>query len=102
NEGPHQLGEPAGGADAERLHDGEIAADRGQVALVEVLEWGRVGFPLQPARNQATDVTALLDRDLGDARERSPALFQASRVSHDEDVRMSRDGAVGEYLDATR
>src|SRR6516164_2271235 len=53
NEGPHQLGEPAGGADAERLHDGEIAANRGQVSLVEVLEWGRLGFLLQPARNQA-------------------------------------------------
>src|SRR5262249_2650077 len=88
DERPHHLGEQAGRADAERLHDGEIAADRGQVSLVEVLEWGRVGLTLQPARDQATDVAALLERDLANARERSPALFQASRVSHDEDFRM--------------
>ena len=44
NEGPHQLGEPAGGADAESLHDGEIAAHGGQVSLVEVLERGRLGL----------------------------------------------------------
>src|SRR5262249_48451778 len=88
-------------ADAERLHDGEIAANRGQASLVEVLEWGRGGLALQPARNQATDVAALLDRDLGNARETPPAFLQASRVSHDEDFRMRRDGAVGEHLDAT-
>src|SRR5262245_50149598 len=46
NEGPHHLAEQAGGADAERLHDGEITAHRCQVSLVEVLEWAWVGFPL--------------------------------------------------------
>ena len=40
NEGPDHLGEQPGGADAERLHDGEIAADRSQVPLVEVPERG--------------------------------------------------------------
>src|SRR5262245_15821633 len=33
------------------------------------------------ARDQATDVTALLDRDLGDTRERSPALRRSFNVS---------------------
>ena len=40
DEGPYHLGEQPGGADAERLHDGEIAADRSQVPLVEVAERG--------------------------------------------------------------
>src|SRR5262245_27188513 len=94
NEGPHQLGESAGRAEAERLHHGGIAAYRGKVALVEVLERRRLGFPLQPARDQASDVAALLDRHLGDARERFPVLLVTSRVSHDEDFWMRRDGAV--------
>jgi hypothetical protein len=59
----------------ERRHDGEMTADRGQVSLVEILEWWRRGFLLQPACNQATDVPTLLYRDLGDARKRSPALL---------------------------
>src|SRR5438132_309836 len=82
DEGPHDLGEQPGGADTERLHDGEVEADRGQVPLVEVLERGRSRLSGDAACDQATDVAALLHRDLGDARERLPALLQASRVSH--------------------
>src|SRR5260370_7344577 len=50
DECPHHLGEQPGGADTERVHNGKVEADRGQVPLVEVLERRRAGPPLPPPR----------------------------------------------------
>ena len=70
--------------------------------LLKYLNAGRSGF-LQPSRNLAADVAALLDRNLGDARERLPALLPGTPCLPRRKISgwPGTECAVGEHLDAT-
>ncbi len=70
--------------------------------LSKYLNAGGAGFPSsRPAGDQATDIAALLNRDLGDAWKWFPAHLQASCISHHENLGMRWNRAVSEHLDTT-
>src|SRR5918995_1280195 len=87
--GPGQPGVEAGERNAVDVGNRPVAADRRHVAQVLVAE--RTGFPAgQDAEGVASGPGALLDGDLGDARQRSPALIVQRRgIADDEDLRVA-------------
>src|ERR1700754_342470 len=70
------------------------------IAFVEIFEWARRRLSPEPARDQAPDIAALLNRHLSHARQGLSVLLKRSGVTHHEDLGMSRNRAIGKHLDA--
>jgi hypothetical protein len=90
NEGPDPEGHKSARSNSTRLQDGEILSHHRHFAFVEVVEGARLWTAVEHCRNVATDIAALLDRNLRDTRQRSAVLRRGSRIADDEYPRLIR------------
>src|ERR1022692_3352827 len=101
-EDPGEPGGEAGDVQLAELGHSSIAADGGEVALVEVVKRRGIFATGQAALDQAGDVAALLHGDRCHAGQRLAALMgETGEVADDEDFRVSGDTEVGLHDDAS-
>src|SRR5271169_738007 len=91
NKGPGEPGREPCQSYVARFHDGEILADDGHVALVEVPKRARRPSTAELSRDQSSDITALLDCDLRYAWQRLAVLHQRRRIADHEYIRSIRN-----------
>src|ERR1043166_79099 len=94
NFGPGEPCHEPGQLELPALHDCEAFSNDGHVALVEITEGRRGLLTGDRAVYQLPGVSALLDCDLGDARQDPAILFERSSVSDDENFRVARYGEI--------
>ena len=100
DEKPEAPGDEAGNVDSENIGDGGGAADDGHVAFVEILE-GRKSAASEAGFDEFGSITAALDGDLGDARERIAfCVVGDGEIAEDKNFGMIGDGEVGLDLEA--
>jgi len=76
------------------LEKREVLADHRHAAAVEVAKRRAWRALAQVCAQDPTDMAALLDRDLRDARQRAVVLHHARRIADDEHVRMLREAQL--------
>src|SRR5438309_9383355 len=89
-EHPYQPGHEAAHSNPASLQHCKVLADDGHVSLVEISEGTPRGFAFELSGNRLAHVASLLNRNLGNTRQRPPALTQHSHIAHCENSTRAR------------
>lgn len=84
DEGPEPEGHNSARSNSTRLQDGEILSHHRHFAFVKVPEGARLWTAVEHGRNEATDISTLLDRNLRGTWQRSAALRGGGCIANDE------------------
>jgi hypothetical protein len=101
DEEPDEPGEEARDMQTENVGDGPGTTDDRHIALVEIVErWNGV-LSFEARLDHICGVTAALNSDLRDTRERLAVLIEGKgKIANDEDIEILGNGEIRKHLDA--
>ena len=91
DEHPYQPCDEPAGSNSTALKHRKVLADDGHASLVKITERTSRRSAFELSCNYPAHVAALLDRNLGNTRQRSSVLTQGSHITHGENAVDARD-----------
>src|SRR3954462_12069731 len=98
DEHPDQPGHEPAQSNPTSLQHRKVLADDCHISLVEISEGTPRGFAFELSGNHLAYVASLLDRNLGNARQRPSLLTQDGHIADGENAATIKNGSTGSLL----